>query len=541
MNFNPKATSTKTTLTIALFLVLLGNYSFWKNVIDVFDDFTFHNSLFLFSIFILLAAYLNIIFSLVSIKYIFKPVIISILIVSSFSAYFMDSYGVMIDKTMMRNVLETDVTESYELLNFKMLYYFVIIGLLPSLIIIRTNIIYKPFLRESITRIGIILLSFAIFASCAFIFYKDYASLARNNRHLRHLINPTNFLNAIHSIIKSHMDSGDTILKPVGMDATLAKTWQQRGKKTLTILVLGETARARNFSLNGYKRDTNPMLAREDIINFSNVYSCGTATASSLPCMFSHLGRRSFSVKKARGYESVLDVLSHAGISVLWRDNNSGCKGTCDRVQSENMVNLNVKKFCSTGECHDEILLYRLQAFIDKLQTDAFIVLHQKGSHGPAYYLRYPEKFKKFTPICETNQLQDCKRNEIVNTYDNTILYTDYFISRVISLLKKNTKQFNTAMLYISDHGESLGERNIYLHGMPYLIAPKVQKHIPFVLWFSREFETNLGIDKACLQQKSNEKFSHDNLFHSALGLMDVRTDVYNKKLDIFSNCRKTL
>jgi lipid A ethanolaminephosphotransferase len=312
----------------------------------------------------------------------------------------------------------------------------------------------------------------------------------------------------------------------------------ERGKKTITILVLGETARAENFSLNGYYRDTNPLLSKQDIISFSNFYACGTSTAVSLPCMFSHLGRAKYSESKARESENLLDVLAHAGVRVWWRDNNSGCKGVCDRIETENMAKLKHKDFCGDSGCYDEILLQGLQEYADNLESDAFIVLHLKGSHGPAFYRRYPEPFKKFTPVCESSQLDKCPRQDIVNAYDNSILYTDYILSRVIDFLKTNSDTFYTSMIYVSDHGESLGENNIYLHGLPYLIAPDAQKHIPFILWFSKGFEESYGIDRAHLESISASRHSHDDLFDSVLGLLDIRTKEYDPRQDIFAGAK---
>ncbi|MBU3982464.1 MAG: sulfatase-like hydrolase/transferase, partial [Proteobacteria bacterium] len=286
-------------------------------------------------------------------------------------------------------------------------------------------------------------------------------------------------------------------------------------------------------------RKTNPFLEKEDILSFTNAYSCGTVSSTSVPCMFSHFDRSSFSDTKGERHEGLLDVFSHAGVQVLWRENNSGCRGVCSRVETEVLTDLLDDDFCSSGECQDMILLQGLQQYINRAGKDTFIVLHQKGSYGPGYYRRSPPEFKTFLPECTTNQLQECRTEELINAYDNTILYTDYFLDQVINLLKKNSVQFNTAMLYLSDYGESLGEKNIYLHGLPYVIAPDEQKHIPFILWFSDAFFENNSLDKNCLQRKVDDNLSHDNLFHSALGLMGIKTAMYEKDLDIFAGCKQ--
>jgi lipid A ethanolaminephosphotransferase len=186
-------------------------------------------------------------------------------------------------------------------------------------------------------------------------------------------------------------------------------------------------------------------------------------------------------------------------------------------------------------ECRDEGMLVGLQDYIDSKKTgDILIVLHQMGNHGPAYYKRYPESFERFTPVCKTNQLEKCTSEEINNAYDNAILYTDYFLSKVITLLKQN-RGFETAMFYISDHGESLGENNLYLHGLPYFMAPETQTHIPAVMWFGDGFK----IDKKLLKEKAKGEYSQNNLFHTLLGFMEVKTEVYDKNLDIIESASK--
>jgi lipid A ethanolaminephosphotransferase len=326
----------------------------------------------------------------------------------------------------------------------------------------------------------------------------------------------------------------------IGADARLKTPQSIAGKKALTIIAVGETARAANFSLGGYPRQTNPLMAREDNIYYSNATSCGTDTAVSVPCMFSDLGQDGYSESKASQQENLLDVLKRAGIAVLWRDNNSGCKGVCDRVAYQDVSTLNNPKLCRTDECYDEILLENLQEYLDKLNRDAVIVLHLKGSHGPAYYLRYPDRFRVFEPVCKTNLLEKCSREEIVNTYDNTLLYTDYVLDRIIALLKSNDERFDASLIYMSDHGESLGENNLYLHGLPRMIAPVEQTRIPMIVWLSQGALRRNSIDMKCLQAHRNDAYSHDNLFHSVLGMMDVQTKIYRPGLDLFHACESS-
>lgn len=527
--------TTRLTLAVSIFLVLFANEAFWRSLLKAIDHLSFGNVAFLCSVFVLLVVVFNLGLTLLCFKFTVKPLTILILLASTTASYFMDRYGTMIDKTMLQNVLETDPKEVFDLLSFNMLPDLFLMGLLPTFLVFRARIKYRAFLQEILAKLGVAAISLAIVAVIALFFYKEYSIVGRNNRHLRHLINPINYCSAVVGNVERMIMNRKIVVKPLGEDATLATTAAVRGKKNLLVLVVGETARAANFSLDGYGRETNPELSRQDIINFDNVYSCGTATATSLPCMFSVYDRGNYSDSKAKSTENMLDVLSHAGVRVLWRDNNSGGKGVCNRVAREDMTDLKVPELCNSEECFDMILLHDLQAYVDGLQGDAVIVLHQKGSHGPAYYLRVPDRFKVFTPVCATNQVQECSDREIVNAYDNTILYTDYFLSQVIEFLKKNSERNNTAMIYVSDHGESLGENNIYLHGMPYFLAPDEQKHVPFVLWLSDGFADSNHFDKSYLRSIGGQPFSHDNLFHSVLGMMGVQTRVYNPRLDMFA------
>jgi len=527
--------TTRLTLAIALFLVLFANEAFWRALVSVVEPNSFHNLAFLVSVFVFLVVVINLGLTLLCYRFTLKPVIILILLGSTTASYFMNRYGTLIDSSMLQNVLETDPKEVFDLLSSNMLPNLFLMGLLPGFLVYRARINYRPFWRELLGKIGVVVGSAAVVALIAIFFYKDYSIIGRNHRQFRHLINPINYCSALVGNVQRLVANHKIVVKPLGTDAVQAVTAEQRGKKNILVLVVGETARAANFSLDGYERETNPQLKQRDVFNFDNVYSCGTATATSLPCMFSVYNRDHYSDSKAKSTENMLDVLAHAGVQVLWRENNSGDKGIAARLLKEDMADHKVAGLCNSEECFDMILLNGLQDYVDKLQGDAVIVLHQKGSHGPAYYLRVPDRFKVFTPVCDTNQVQECSDRDIVNAYDNTILYTDYFLGQVIDFLKKNSERDNTAMIYVSDHGESLGENNIYLHGMPYFLAPDEQKHVPFVLWLSQGFADSDHLDPAYLRSISDQPFSHDNLFHTVLGMMGVRTEVYNPQLDMFA------
>lgn len=526
----------KVTLFISLFITIFGNFTFWRNFVARIT--VAEEPILALSFFIVIFAFTNILLTIVSFKPVFKIIAIVILITSASTAYFMDNYAVMIDKEMIRNVLGTNYHEATELFSWRLLIASLLLGILPSIALLKMTIHYQPFFKGLLQKMGILFICMSVIIGTLYANYQEISFFSRENRELRHFINPTNYLFSLKSILKEQLNTEIKIVKPIENDAKTRVNTDKDKKPSLVILVLGETARAMNFSFNGYQRDTNPLLAKQEVINFSNVSSCGTATAVSVPCMFSKFTRSDFSYSKGKAYENLLDVVNHAGYEVLWRNNNTGCQGVCERVSYENLANKDTAEYCHNGNCVDEILLQGLQGVINQEKKDRFIVLHQKGNHGPTYHLRYPKKFEVFKPACKTNQLRFCSNEEVVNAYDNAILYSDYFLDKTIDLLKQNSRYYNTAMVYISDHGESLGENNIFLHGLPYSIAPDFQKKVPFMLWLSKQYQQTHGINQSCVVSKSSEQLSHDNFFSSMLGLLAIDTNVHADQLDIFNHCK---
>jgi lipid A ethanolaminephosphotransferase len=290
----------------------------------------------------------------------------------------------------------------------------------------------------------------------------------------------------------------------------------------LVVLVVGETARADHFSLNGYSRETNPKLRDQSrLISYSNITSCGTSTAVSVPCMFSFDSREDFQIDAASDTENVLDILAKAGVNVLWRDNNSSSKGVADRLNFENFRSRRNNPVCDE-ECRDIGMLSGLKGFVDSRPGDTLIVLHQMGSHGPAYFKRYPRSFERFEPVCATAELSQCTNEEIVNAYDNSILYTDYFLNETIGFLKENEPGHQTALLYVSDHGESLGENGIYLHGLPYVMAPDAQTGVPVLAWVGGS--TNIDFERTVALK--DQPGSQDALARTLMEIFEVQSDV---------------
>ncbi len=508
----------------SVLLVAGYNFSFFIHIAKIYPV-TLSNIAFLISLVILIAASTILLLAPFCYKYTIKPVLILILLASSLSAYFMDSYNLVIDSTMINSAVNTNIDESLDLVNYKLVLYFVLLGILPSVFIYRARINKETVKKALFSKLLIITIAITVIVVVVMVFSKSYASFFREHKPLRSYINPTYYLYSAGKYINSTIATVHANISSIEDDS---KIIAEDIDRELVIMVIGETARADRFSLNGYSRNTNPLLAKEDVINLSKVYSCGTSTADSVPCMFSLLGHDEFSIEKAAQEENALDVLSHAGVNIIWRDNNSDSKGVALRVPYVSYKNADTNSICDI-ECRDEGMLVGLQEYIDTHKGDILIVLHQMGNHGPAYYKRYPTSFERFSPACRTNHLDDCSLEEINNAYDNAILYTDYFLSKVIGLLKKNDNKFETAMFYISDHGESLGENGLYLHGLPYFIAPDTQKHVPAILWLGKNYE----IDKDDVKRVKDSKFSHDNVFHTLLGLFEIESEVYNINMDI--------
>lgn len=482
--------------------------------------------------------------SLLAWRWTLKPTITLFLVSAALGAYFMMAYGVVIDQTMMINSLQTNVRETSDLLSWHLLATVLVLAGLPIFFLWRQKIRRKGAIRQVLSNATSLIVACALLVLVVLLFFQSIASVMRNYTQVRYLINPLNSFYALGSIAAKPFQRDESALLPLGKDAKLGASYTAQTKPPLLLLVLGETARSGNFAINGYTRPTTPELAQEKIASQRNAWSCGTSTAASVPCMFSNFGREAYDSRPAN-YEGMLDVLLHAGLAVLWIDNQSGCKGVCDRVPSVDTTQLKVPGLCDGGECFDEVMLRGLDERIAALPPErrakgVVLVMHQMGGHGPAYYKRSPPAFKRFLPECTDNALQSCERAGLINAYDNSIFYTDHLLASAIQWLKTQETHNAPAMLYLADHGESLGENNLYLHGMPYSIAPDVQKRVPWITWLSPEFEQRSKITTTCLKQQLDDPVSHDNYFHSVLGLMNVQTSVYKPALDIYAHCAKS-
>lgn len=538
-------------LGVALLLASLGNVPLWLHLGQLPDVSGWRGLAFGVCFGVWLTAVLVSVLAWLTLwPRVLRGMVVGLLLITAVSSYFMSQYGIVIDSSMLLNVWHTDVREAADLWSGALLLWILGgWGVAWGLWRMRLRVVgWRPRL---FTATALFLGGGVVVILSLMLMFQDFASLMRNHKDIRYQINPLNSLYALSRVVwdAQHQHASAQSLTAIGMDARLGTAFVGK-QPPVVVLVVGETARAANFSLGGYgqaeHRDTTPVLralqASGNLYYAGHVSSCGTNTQASVPCLFSHHGKQGHENSKTR-FENLLDVFQRAGLAVLWLDNQSGCKGVCDRVPTFNTHTLDDPRYCSggqTGECWDEVMFSVLDEQIAALPVERkrngiVVVMHQMGSHGPAYYKRSPPEHKAFLPECNSNALPDCSRSDLVNAYDNSIRYTDYFLGQTIAWLSRQSGP--TAMAYVSDHGESLGENNVYLHGLPYALAPDVQKQVPMVWWVSPAMRAHRGWQTKCLEAQTSRALSHDHFFHSVLGLLDIQTEVYQATQDMWAPC----
>lgn len=531
-------------VSVAVYQATILNISFYKQVLIKLSLDSFENIAFFVSMPVVVFCTIFILLTLLLNQWLVKIVASSLVIIGSALSYFMLKFGIMIDRSMLQNTLETSFTESAPMITFELINCILLLGVLPCVVIILVKIKPRTIgLYFLFKHVMIVLLALLLVGLIALIFYKNYATFMRNNSKIIKYLLPSNYIGALYGQYQFEQNKHRPFLT-IGDDAhRQVVDSDSKSIKTVVVLIVGETARSENFALNGYGKNTTPLLSkRDDVISFQNTTSCGTYTAFSIPCMFSNMERKNYDEASALRQENILDILNKQGINVIWLDNNTGCKGVCNRIENENITKKYINsgsKLCQDGGCYDEVLVKELAIKLQHLDKDSLIVLHPLGSHGPNYYQRYPEQFRTFTPTCDTNQITNCDSGSLVNTYDNTIVYTDYIINQTIELLQSKQNNYNTMLIYLSDHGESLGENGLYLHSFPYSIAPAQQTKIPFILWISQHLAKLNRINTACIKNHAKQDLlSHDNLFHLLLGIFAIQTKEYNQSLDSLNYCK---
>ncbi|QPF30974.1 phosphoethanolamine--lipid A transferase [Acinetobacter lwoffii] len=532
-------------MLLAIWLGLILNFAFYQKIHEFTPYANLKAGLLVAATALIIIAFYNLVLQWLNWKWNAKILASVLIILGGFSAYFVNSLGVVITPDQIQNMLQTDAREVRDLWSMRLIIWtlgFVIfpLGIVWMLQIQPTSLGYQLVHKSlsSVVSLGLIL-------GLLFCFYVDYAAIFREHRDLKSMLSPQNSIASTLSYYKKKAPKANLPLVVFGEDAHLLQQAQMQEHPKLMVLVVGETARAESFALNGYARNTNPELSKLAVINFNQVSSCGTATAVSVPCMFSGMPREAYDEQLASHREGLLDIAQRAGYQVTWIDNNSGCKGACDRVQKYQIPAQLKQKWCDAGgECFDEILVDSLKDYLAHLDKSnpklQLIVLHQMGSHGPAYFKRSKTPYQPFQPTCNSNAIQGCSTEELKNSYDNSIVYTDHVLAQIVETLKQQT-QYQTGFWYLSDHGESTGEHGLYLHGAPYSMAPTQQTHVPMLMWFSDAWKQQNTHQVSCLKAQTGQARSQDHLFPSLLSMLDIKTQVTEAKNDMLAQCSPSL
>ncbi|MBJ7554826.1 phosphoethanolamine--lipid A transferase EptA [Marinomonas spartinae] len=519
--FRTKRSTSSFIIIAALLNAILYNWPLLSFSINNLDGLTLNSLHTIFTVFVViyletaLALYLLFLIS----RRLGKTLCVILALANSLAVYFVVTYNVILGTSMMGNVFNTKFSEASPFLSGKMFIYFVVLGMIPAWLIIRTSVLKTSRLRLFLHLILTIVISvtWVWFSGSTWLWVDKHA------KQLGGITMPWSYVgNSIRFQIQKDEENVEQTPLP---NATF-----RSNKKTVVVLVIGESARAEDFSLYGYKRPTNPLLSNSDVITLKNATSCATYTTASVKCILSYTNTSNLFGKN---FEPLPSYLQRQGIDVFWRSHNWGEPP----LKIASYINAkDLEKNCEGDECdYDGVLLSHLAEQIKASKKQKiFVVLHQSGSHGPTYYLKYPKAFEVFKPVCRSVELSNCTHQELVNAYDNTILYNDHFLDQLRTILKGlNTA---SAFLYVSDHGESLGEDGVYLHGTPYSIAPKQQYTIPFLVWMSQDFikQQHISVNKL----KARAKTTQDNVFHSVMGAFDMRSPIYNKDLDIFAKAK---
>ena len=493
-------------LILSLVNFLLYHIPFFKFVFNNLDYKSFNGIVIIINLVVLvlvLNAFLFYIGFFLS-RYVGKFLIVLFFIINSIAVYFVNTYNVFIDITMIGNVLDSDYEQSASFFSMGLVMYLIVIGIIPSIFVIKIKIIketIKKFLiKFSLTLV--FLLSFIYVNSSNWLWIDD------NSTQLGALAMPWSYVvNTSRHYIYKNQENEKEILLP---DATI-----KDNKKSIAVLVIGESARSQNFSLYGYGKETNPLLSKIENLHSFNATACATYTTAGVKCILEHKSSSDL-------YEILPNYLNRNNVEVIWRTTNWGEPP----VHIEKYFNKDaLKKDCVGEDCnYDEVLLKGLnEQILASTKDKILIVLHTSTSHGPSYNKKYPPQFEKFKPVCESVELGKCTEEELINAYDNTIVYTDYLLASVIDNLKQ-LKEYDSTMLFVSDHGESLGENNLYMHGIPKAFAPDEQLEIPFIVWVSDDSK----------KLKPNERLSQNHVFHSVLNFLAIDSPIYDEGMNIF-------
>lgn len=425
------------------------------------------------------------------------------LIGDAIALYFINTYDVLITDSMMGNVFNTRYSEASGFFSWIAVLYIIFLGILPCVFVVSRKVDFgsaKLFFKRTGVALATILAMVAININ-------NFTWIDRNATQLGSLLMPWSYtVNTFRYISAEKKRNAKEILLP---DAKIASE-----SKDVVVLIIGESARRENFSLYGYNKPTNPLLEQENVVALI-AKSAATYTTAGVKAILDHKPTDKL-------FEILPNYLYRAGVDVIWRTNNWG-EPPVHIEKYQRVADLKALH-PEADERFDAILLEGLKEAIESSSADkVFIVLHTSTSHGPIYYSKYPSEFERFTPVCTTVEMAKADPTELMNAYDNTIVYTDYLIDSVIEILRTIPTR-RAAMLFVSDHGESLGENNLYMHGVPMALAPKEQVEIPFIVWSSEGTESI----------KQLEEVGQYHTFHSVLDFLGIESEIYNPELTVF-------
>lgn len=537
----PTLSLSQYSLLLSVWLAVALNMSFYSKLKTLTPYVGLKSGLFIVASIVVVIAVYHLLMQILLWPYTTKIISIIFIVLGGFSSYFVANLGVIISPDQIQNMMQTDINETKDLMSWALLQWLFFFVLCPIIFFLSIPIQKRTMTKEVGFKVLHMLSAAILMCGSLFIYYVDYAAIFREHRDLKGMISPQNMIASTASYYRKKSPHTNLPLIHYGTDAHRVQNTTYPETPKLMVLVVGETARAESFTLNGYTKNTNPELQKQNILNFSQVSSCGTATAVSVPCMFSGMQRNNYDEQTALHREGLLDMAQRAGYKVTWIDNNSGCKEVCNRVEQYKIPQDLKAKWCDAdNECYDEILVDSLKRYIGEIKSSdtqpRLIVLHQMGSHGPAYYKRSKAEFQHFKPFCDSKAIQGCSQQELVNSYDNSIVYTDHVLSETIKTLKQ-LPRYQTAFWYLSDHGESTGEHGLYLHGSPYAIAPSQQTHVPMVLWFSEKWQQHNAHQVDCLGQSQQKTLSQDYLFSTMLNVLDIKSSVMNSEFNMLNQC----
>lgn len=437
---------------------------------------------------------------------IFGKILLSLMFVgNAIALYFINTYEVLITDKMMGNVFNTRYSEASGFFSFSAIWYIIFLGIMPCIYIFIRKIEYGN-IKKYASCIG---MAWLIILSGTLVNMQNFTWIDRHASKVGSMLMPWSY-------IVNTIRYNNHVRKANRKEIKLPDANISTAEKEVCVLIIGESARRDHFSLYGYDRETNPLL-KNDSVTALIAKSAATYTTEGLKALLSY-------TPSSKLYEILPNYLYRTGVDVVWRTTNWGEPPV--HIDKYYTITDIKQQYPNSDERYDEILLEGLENEIERNNKEKqLIVLHTNTSHGPTYFKKYPSAFETFKPVCTTVEMSKSNQEELINAYDNTILYTDYLIHSVIDKLRK-IKDVRSCVLYVSDHGESLGENNLYMHGVPMIMAPAEQIEIPFIVWTS----------DSTTQVKNLKEVGQYHVFHSTLYFLGIDSPIFNEELNVFSH-----